>query len=95
MIRSSLPSPRYLVMIASVYFGIAALIVLLGILASLAYEYPLLVSSFAGGLVSGMASAIFVRNNRASLNEACSTLFKVMGYHLHNVALIHGREPLE
>jgi hypothetical protein len=85
MNRSPLPSPRYLGMIASVYFGIAALIVVLGLLATLAYVHPLLVAfsiaSFSGGLVTGWAWGMFGSEIRASLNDACSTLFKVMGHH--------------
>jgi hypothetical protein len=80
MNRSRLPSLRYLGMIARVYFGIAALIVVLGLFVSLTYAHPLPVASFAGGLVCGMASVIFGSKIRASLNEACSTFFKGMGH---------------
>jgi hypothetical protein len=81
MNRSPWPSPRYLGVITKVYFGVAALILVLGLFASIAYAHPLLVASFAGGLVSGMATVIFGPEIRGSLNEACSTLFKVMGHH--------------
>jgi hypothetical protein len=80
MSRSQLPSPRYIGMIARVYLGIAALIVVLGLFASLTYAHPLHVASFACGLVSGMASVYSVRKFRTSLNEACSAFFKGMGH---------------
>jgi hypothetical protein len=76
MSRSRLPSPHYLGMIIRVYLGIAALIVVLGLFASLTYAHPLQVASFAGGLVSGIASAYLVRKFRTSFNEACSAFFK-------------------
>jgi hydrogenase/urease accessory protein HupE len=84
MNRSRLPSLRYLGMIARVYFGIAALIVVLGLFVSLTYAHPLPVASFAGGLVcgliSGMVSVIFGSKIRASLNEARSAFFKGIGH---------------